>query len=152
MIIPPLRLALVMLMLVPLPYPNLTRLSGRTGKSAEQQQQALMDNTNCQSSKTSSRTQQLSNTSYIAWYRPSSWWQYPRFRTANIIVQRLLPPIAAAVSVGYIGQRYFELTALRYWPVIYQYMYLGWMAWMLMVSPQQQSGSVQGYLVVSGLV
>jgi hypothetical protein len=62
------------------------------------------------------------------------YWQQPRLRQCIILAQRLLPPLTAAASVGYIPARFFELASLRYWPMVGQYVYLGWTAFMLVVS------------------
>jgi hypothetical protein len=48
--------------------------------------------------------------------------------------QRVLPPLSAALSVGYITSRFFELTSLSYWPMVGQYAFLGWKGFMLVVS------------------
>jgi hypothetical protein len=62
------------------------------------------------------------------------YWQQPQLRLTVIMCQRLLPPLSAALSVGYITSRFFELTSLRYWPMIGQYVFLGWKGFMLVVS------------------
>jgi hypothetical protein len=62
------------------------------------------------------------------------YWQQPQLRQWVILAQRLLPPVTAAASVGFVPARFFELASLRYWPMIGQYVYLGWTAFMLAVS------------------
>jgi hypothetical protein len=64
------------------------------------------------------------------------YWQQPRLRLTAILCQRLLPPLSAALSVGYITGHFFELTSLRYWPMVGQYMFLGWKGFMLVVRLQ----------------
>ncbi|WIA28411.1 hypothetical protein OEZ86_010957 [Tetradesmus obliquus] len=40
---------------------------------------------------------------------------------------------ALQAVVGYITPRFFELTSLRYWPMVGQYMFLGWKGFMLVL-------------------
>jgi hypothetical protein len=68
------------------------------------------------------------------------YWQQPRLRQWVILAQRLLPPLTAAASVGYIPAHFFELASLRYWPMVGQYVYLGWTAFMLAVSANHCQG------------
>jgi hypothetical protein len=68
------------------------------------------------------------------------YWQQPRLRQWVILAQRLLPPLTAAASVGFIPARFFELASLRYWPMVGQYMYLGWTVFMLVVSVSAGAG------------
>uniref|UniRef100_A0A383VJ32 Uncharacterized protein n=1 Tax=Tetradesmus obliquus TaxID=3088 RepID=A0A383VJ32_TETOB len=81
----------------------------------------------------SSTSSSSSSTPWVVWYHPSMYWQQPRLRLSIIMCQRVLPPLFAALSVGYITPRFFELTSLRYWPMVGQYVFLGWKGFMLVL-------------------
>lgn len=158
MLIAPLQLGLGLCLIMPLPVPNVLGLASLLRRRRTTRQQAAAGrqhwmtapadpasssrNATASSSTTtattttsrSSTSSSSSSTPWVVWYHPSMYWQQPRLRLSIIMCQRVLPPLFAALSVGYITPRFFELTSLRYWPMVGQYVFLGWKGFMLVVS------------------
>jgi hypothetical protein len=147
MLIAPLQLGLVLMLVMPLPAPNLSlmwqTLSKRQQMPSNRHQlegvtePGSSSNAMATASRSSSRGSNNSSTAgstpWVVWYHPAMYWQQPRLRLFVIMCQRVLPPLSAALSVGYITSRFFELTSLRYWPMVGQYAFLGWKGFMLVV-------------------
>jgi hypothetical protein len=171
MLIARLQLGLVLMLVMPLPAPNLSLMwqilskrqqassnrqrgvtepgsfassSRNTTFTASSNSRGASNSTNSTplvagyhpvaSSSSSSGASSASSTSWVVWYYPAMYWQQPRLRLFVIMCQRVLPPLSAALSVGYITSRFFELTSLRYWPMVEQCAFLGWKGFMLVVS------------------
>lgn len=169
MVMPLLRTSFLLLLLVPLPYPNLpaairraarraraaataltstaaARRQRRFKHSSNSSESALLRKEYSGSAGSSSAGNSCkapaasgcahgnrSSNSFIAWYQPSCYWQYPALRYGVIIMQRILPLVAAGSGVG--NNPYFEFTLSVFcWRMLRKYVYDGWMQYMLVVS------------------
>lgn len=123
---PLLRLSLLLLILVPMPYPNLVAL-WHAATAAVGRNHPRHRNSN-------------SRSNWVMWYHPRQYWQYPDFRLWVVILQRVLTGIAAFACVGFRHSAYFESTLrIAYWQGLGKYAVEGWIGWMLVVSEQQRT-------------
>jgi hypothetical protein len=167
----PLRLSFLVLLLLPLPYPNLPAIWEAIRRKTKRQRAAAAAPSSsnssssaapssssssssslaeaAQSSSSSSSTASLSE--FVSWYQPRHYWEYPRVRYCIIIMQRVLPLVAAACCVGPSYNSYFEFTlGVLCWRMLRKCVYDGWMQYMLVVSDRQASVMVC-YVVVTGV-
>eukprot|EP00775_Hariotina_reticulata_P002798 gene2798-3091_t len=76
----------------------------------------------------------LARPPWFAWTQPSWYCQVPGLRTWLVVLQRLLRPAGAALSVGLITPGCLRFSILAFWARHTQYLYLGWIACMMRVS------------------
>lgn len=111
---PLLRLSLLLLLLVPMPYPNIAAVWHAA---------------------TAGVGRQHAGSSWIRWYYPRHYWQSSNFRLVVVVVQRVVTALAAFACVGFRYSAYFESSMrIMYWQGVAKYVFQGWLAWMLVVS------------------
>lgn len=120
---PPLRISLLLLVLVPLPYISMHGLWMNISKR-----------TNPSSSSSSSCLR------IIRWYDPDTYWRHPSLRNVVILLQRITPSAIAAgcLALNACGIGWYTLVQkTSLWRLVGKYSFQGWVAWLAVVSGAQ---------------
>lgn len=119
-IVTPLRVMAWVLLLLPLPTLKLS---------------ASKDASRLPAGSSSSARSGRSSRTLVVWHAPIVCYrQRPLLRHLLVIMFRLVPAIAASSSVGRVSPRYFSQSCLSFYPTLGLYLYVGWTAWVLLVS------------------